>query len=61
VGAHAASVISQGIGNFLVVGSMGLGGKLGGDFWFSVMAKASNVVVQSGSQLWVLSGYRQRA
>jgi len=40
---------------------MGLGGKFGGDLWFSVMAKASNFVVQSGSPVWLLSGYRQGA
>tara|TARA_R110002111_G_scaffold256058_1_gene322775 strand:+ start:738 stop:893 length:156 start_codon:yes stop_codon:yes gene_type:complete len=40
---------------------MGLGGKLCGSFWFRVVAKASNVVVQSGSPVWLLSGYQQRA
>ncbi len=40
---------------------MGLGGKFGGDFWFLVMAKASNVVAQFGSQHRHLSGYRQGA
>ena len=60
---HAAklSVISQGSGSFLVVGCMGLGGRFGGDFWFRVMAKASNLVVQTGSKFRLLSGYRQRA
>lgn len=56
-----AGVISQGSVNFLLVGCMGLGGKLGSDFWFSGMAKASYLVVQSGSQYRNLSGYRQGA
>ena len=56
-----AGVISQGSGNFLVVGCMGLGGKLCGGFWFRVMAKASNIVVQTGSQFRLLSGCQQGA
>jgi len=40
---------------------MGLGRKLGGDFWSRVVAKTSNFVVQSGSQVWLLLGYRSRA
>jgi len=56
-----ACVISQGSGIFWVVGCMGLGGKLGSDFWFSAMAKASNFVAQSGSQYRHLTGYRQGA
>lgn len=40
---------------------MGVGGKLGDSFWFRVVAKASNVVAQSGSPFGLLTGYRQRA
>ena len=40
---------------------MGLGGKLGGSFWFRFIAKASNIVVQTGSQFRLLSGYQQCA
>lgn len=40
---------------------MGLGGKLGCSFWFRVVAKASNIVVQTGSQFPLLSGYQQGA
>ena len=56
-----AGVISQGSGDFLVVGCMGLGRKFGGDSGFSVMAKASNLVVQTGSKFRLLSGYQQGA
>ena len=36
---------------FVVVGCMGLGIKLGGSFWFRVVAKAGNFVVQFGRQV----------
>ncbi len=44
-----------------MVGCMGLSGKCCGSYRFLVMAKASNSVVQDGSQYRHLSGYRQRA
>ncbi len=50
VGAHAASVISQGLCHFLVVGSKGLGGKFSGCFWFCVVAKAIKVRPEFGRQ-----------
>jgi len=45
-----AGVISQGSGNLLVAGCMGLGGNLGVGFSFRVMAKAIKLRILSGSQ-----------